>query len=177
METIVSTNVDWMANFYISELLPSKMASSDDATISVNIKGTMGFPNTKQARVGIIPWYLDENNYAIIYLDWHDVDRPSELRCIQMTGKVNGNWLPIWNNGWVNQEWNDMWTNGTTISASDNITLTVTKRITNGDSVRFAITVSNSNGVTKSVENGFGIKTTGSILADGKMKAARHPSV
>ena len=168
-ETIVTTNSAWLGNFYISDVLTSSMTSNDDATITLNIKGTMGFPNSKDARVGFIPWFVDINNYVVIYLDWSATDRPSELRCIQMTGRVNGQFLPIWDNGWVNREWNDMWTNGTTISASDDITLSITKKITNGDSIRFSINVSNQNGVTRSVENGFGILNTGSLLPNGKM--------
>ena len=168
-KSIVSTNNSWMSNFFISNSLSSKMDSADDATVSLNIKGTMGFPNTREARVGLIPWYVDENNFVVLFLQWSPTDRNTELHQIQMTGRINGNTLPVWDNGWVNREWNDMWANGTEIAANDDITLSVTKKITNGDSIRFTITVSNSKGVSRTFEHGFGILNTGSLLPEGKM--------
>ena len=153
------------------------MTASDNATIKVNLQGTMGFPNTVEAKAGIIPWYVDDNNYVLIYLQWSPDQRTSDLHQIQMTGKVNGAYLPIWvNNTWnTTIEFNSMWTDGIAIAANNFITLSVTKTITmggvanaNGDTMTFSITATNVDGVSVTRTSSFGIKTNGT-LPSGKV--------
>lgn len=167
-KTIISTNTNWMGNFYICDELVSENVSSDDSTISVNLKGTMGLPVTKEIIIGIVPWFVDLNNFVVVFAQWHPNDRAYELREFQMTGRINGNFLPVWDNGWVNREWNDMWIVGEVIAPNADLTFSVTKRVTNGDSIRFEVTL--TDGVTSVTrENGFGILNTGSLLPAGKM--------
>lgn len=172
-KSITSNNTTKLGNFLIADSLVSNNVTEDDCTLSVTISGgTMAFPNTKEAHVGFIPWYLDENNYVAVFLQWGSEawERPNELKCIQMTGRINGEYLPVWNNKWDNtQEWNDMWTDGYAISASDTITLSITKKVTNGDSIRFNVTATNQDGVSVTRENGYGILNTGSLLSSGKV--------
>ena len=61
-----------------------------DYRFTVSATGTLGLPNEVEHDIGLIPWYIDSDNYILIYLNWSDSDRPSELREIQITGRVNG---------------------------------------------------------------------------------------
>ncbi len=77
----------------------------------------------------IIPWYVDDDNYLVVYAHWADYDRPTDLRCLQITGRINRQdvnrfdsaafeYLP--GNGW-----NDFWCDGIQVPQSDTYTLTV----------------------------------------------------
>ncbi len=98
-------------------------------TVSVKMTGTNDLPNAGDYKEGIIPWYVDDDNYLVVYAHWADYDRPTDLRCLQITGRINGQdvnrfdsaafeYLP--GNGW-----NDFWCDGVHVPQSDTYTLTV----------------------------------------------------
>ncbi len=99
--------------------------ASGDYAISVDMKGTMGIPNSKYVQEGIIPWYVDENNYLFVIAQWADNDRPGELSQLHISGKIDGAELGYW----------DIWANGTIVAQNEDLTLKVEK-ITEGDNVR-----------------------------------------
>lgn len=126
-ETITSKGNDAMrANFYVS----NDYHAIGEYSISCKIQGTQGFPTPKEVQAGIVPWYVDDNNYIIAYMDWSDKERNTEMREIQITGRINGKNMVVWKNGeFVQGEWNDIWTNGTTIAPSEEITFKVDRRL------------------------------------------------
>ena len=70
-----------------------------DYTISFDFLGTLAYEGTA-AKLMIQAWYLDKDNYVSIYLEWGAQDRPHEVKCIQITGYLNGQHIG-WNDGWT----------------------------------------------------------------------------
>lgn len=126
-DTITSRGNDAMrANFYVS----NDYHAIGEYSISCKIQGTQGFPTPKEVQAGIVPWYVDDNNYIIAYMDWSDKERNTEMREIQITGRINGKNMVVWKDGEFKQgEWNDIWTNGTTIAPSEEITFKVNRTL------------------------------------------------
>ena len=124
---IISTNEEDKAFFINNDL-----ELEGNYSLSCNIQGTMDFPNTKLTRAGLLPWYLDENNYILVYLQWSDTDRTNQLHQIQFTGKINGDYLNVWQgNQFYNSEFNDIWTDNITISSTSNVKFTVDRVLIN----------------------------------------------
>lgn len=97
--------------------------------VSVKIQGTMTFPNDRETAAGIIPWYIDDRNYIMAYLNWADHMRPNELREIQITGLINGRNPIVWKNGWVEASWNDIWTDGRSIESTEEIDFKIVRKL------------------------------------------------
>ncbi len=96
-------------------------------TYSADIRGTMGLPTSQTHYAGIVPWYLDESNYIVVYVEYADNDRPGQVREIQITGKINGGNLD-------DAQWHDIWCDGISIDPSVGYTLkTARARGENGD--------------------------------------------
>lgn len=137
-DSLVSTNnLDERSNFLVS----NELVASGDYTVTCDILGTMDFPNSKLTHAGIVPWYLDNNNYIVIYMQWHNTERNNQLHQVQVTGRIDGQFLSVWkNNVWNNSsEWNDCWTDGKTISSTSNPTLKVERKAENHDAYRYKI--------------------------------------
>jgi len=98
-------------------------------TVRTKMTGTKSLPVTSHVRQGIIPWYVDKDNYLVVYVEWADWDRPSEMRCVQVTGRIGGENLYVmdWNAFTYLQGsgWNDFWTDGFTMPPSDTYELVV----------------------------------------------------
>lgn len=126
-ESIISNgNESMRANFYVSE----DYNAIGEYSISCKIQGTQVFPTPKEVQAGIVPWYVDDNNYIIAYMDWSATERNTEMREIQITGRINGKNMVVWKNGeFVQSEWNDIWTNGTMIAPNESITFKVDRRL------------------------------------------------
>lgn len=126
-ETITETGNDAMRlNYYVT---PDYQAQGD-YSITTTIRGTMELPATKIVQAGIIPWYVDAQNYIICYMEWSNLDRPSQMREVQITGKIHNQNLVVWkNSSFVSSEWNDMWTDGRTTPPNSDITFKVEKKL------------------------------------------------
>lgn len=111
-----------------------------DYTISTTSKGTLSLPVSGAADAGIVPWYVDSDNYIVIYMAWGDgCDRPSEMRNLQITGLVDGK-NPFVKKGavWSSSQWNDVWANGISTPPGATNNLSVTKKLSSTrDSVVF----------------------------------------
>lgn len=83
-------------DFYILNDFEEK----ENYTVSVTTSGTMALPNTKVTRMGLVPYYVDDYNYIMCYLEWSSTDRPNDIRCVQFTGYINGQHIG-WNNTWL----------------------------------------------------------------------------
>ncbi len=119
-----------------------------NSTITVDLKGTMTLPNSKTVNAGVVPWYIDENNYVYVYVEWNSGERPSDIRNIEVTGKIDGKSFYRWLDGaYVEKQWNDIWCDGVHISAETGLTLKVeTKLSQNGDAVEITAAIINSEG-------------------------------
>ncbi len=121
-ESIISNNNREMRNNYF---VTDEYDAIGDYEISVDIQGEMGFPNQREVQSGIVPWYIDDANYIIAYMNWSATERPSQMRQIQITGRINGQNMVVWKDGFVQGEWNDIWTDGRTESSADKINFKV----------------------------------------------------
>lgn len=117
-----------------------------DYRFTVSATGTLGLPNEVEHDIGLIPWYIDSDNYILIYLNWSDSDRPSELREIQITGRVNGT-QPYIRSGssYVSKEWNDYWTDGIALASNQTNRIAIEKTTSaTDDYVSIKVTVNDS---------------------------------
>ncbi len=98
-------------------------------TISVTMTGTMSLPNNGHAKEGIIPWYVDDDNYLVVYAEWADYDRPTDMRCVQVTGRINGENINVFDAAAFDylpgNGWHDFWCDGIQIPHNATYTLTV----------------------------------------------------
>lgn len=124
----LSSNTTKNQGFYLT----SSYDSYGDYTVSSTFAGTQDFPISKEMDIGIVPWYIDSDNYVLIYMNWSNSDRPTQLREIQITGRVGGKNLIISNGsgGWTSKQWNDVWTDGNVTKACSTNTLSVSKKRT-----------------------------------------------
>ncbi len=144
----LSSNTVKNSNYYLTD----QYNTLGDYTVSISAVGTKGFPMSSVTDIGIVPWYIDSNNYILVYLNWSDSDRPSELREIQITGRINGKALAVKNgSSWTQKEWNDFWTDGQAIKENTLNTLKVSKkRSATNDSDIFTVSLNDT--LTKTLE-------------------------
>lgn len=141
-------------------VLHNNYISSGDFTVSVKLQGTTGLPNEKHIQAGIIPWYLDENNYLYVYVEWSPNERPTDIRCIQISGKLNGTHIG----------YQDVWCDGINAAANEELTLTVEKTTNADGTVKLAVRLNGSDGnVLKTGERTLNAEQSAAISAEGKM--------
>lgn len=137
----LNSNTDKNQGYYLT----SDYDAYGDYTISATFKGTVSFPSSKETDIGLVPWYIDSNNYVLVYMNWSNTDRPNQLREIQITGKIGGSNLIIKgkeNTTWTSKQWNDNWTDGNVTKQNQDNTLSVTKtRTSSGESDLFTVYV------------------------------------
>ena len=116
-------------------------------TITVDIRGTMDTPNSKTIHAGFSPWYIDENNFILVYIEWSSSDRPTEIREVQVTGKINGQDFYVWNDGFVAKQWNDIWCDGVKVSAKSGVKLQVVSQMSAmGDTMELTVNLFDTEG-------------------------------
>lgn len=144
----LSSNTVKNSGFYITD----QYDTLGNYTVSVTACGTRGFPMEQETDIGIVPWYIDSNNYIVIYMNWSNSDRPTELREIQITGRIGGKALVVKSgSSWTQKEWNDNWTDGMAIKENTTNTITVSKvRSDTNDSDIFQVNVNDT--IIKSLE-------------------------
>ena len=98
-------------NSHLSNLiLTDDTNASGDYTVISTIKGTANFPMTGDVYQGICPWYVDDNNYIVVYgqwCTWEDRFKNTDMREFQITGFVNGKdilWHDFWTDGSIFQK-------------------------------------------------------------------------
>ncbi len=106
----------YKSNFALTE---SKLAK-EKYTVSTFIKSSIGYPNTCERQFGLIPWYIDDNNYIIVYAQYHS-DYESKMRELNIIGTIGGKDI-------VNTiNWTDFWAyNVTNVEPTAGFTLSVT---------------------------------------------------
>lgn len=143
-ESVISNNnTSERDNFYF---LDNTIIGNN--TITVDIKGTMGSPNSKIVHAGFTPWYIDGDNYVVVYIEWHNNDRPTDIRCLQVTGKVNGKDFYIYDGSSYNQkQWNDIWCDGIKYPIKNGVRLSVTTKLSElGNAVEFIVSLKDFEG-------------------------------
>jgi hypothetical protein len=55
----VNNNTAMRLNYLVTD----EYQAIGEYEISVDVQGTMGFPNDRETQAGIVPWYLNDNNY------------------------------------------------------------------------------------------------------------------
>lgn len=103
-------------------------------TVTATFTGTIDSTIGDEAYCGFVPWYIDSNNWIMVYAQWVSWDRPSEIRAIQFYAKINGSvnvYMMTYEGdswGWHNTaEWHEQWTDGCGVLPADGLTLTISK--------------------------------------------------
>lgn len=110
-----------------------------DYTVSVSGTAVSSWPVSKNIHIGLVPWYVDANNYLLVYMEWSNVERPSSMRVVEFTGRINGQNPFVYKDGsFIASEWNDAWMDGGNsskcVEPSSNWTFSVSrKRSAGGD--------------------------------------------
>jgi hypothetical protein len=71
-------------------LVKTGVTVDDYYTVTMNAQGEQAYPVTAREQVGIVPWYVDDSNWIMFYIDYNPSERPSTLWQFQLTGYVNG---------------------------------------------------------------------------------------
>ena len=56
----------------------------------MDVVGTISSAVTSEVKYRFLAWYLDDNNYAEIFVEWQQWDRSFEIRSIQVRTVTNG---------------------------------------------------------------------------------------
>lgn len=99
----------WMSNFFVKQF----DEAVGDYQVTIHMQGTMGFPNSKQVQFGVVPWYLDDNNYLVAYCEWSNETRLQGMYNFNLTGRIDGG-MPYRfdGGGYTAKEWDDIWMDG-----------------------------------------------------------------
>lgn len=138
------------SNFYVRK----DYTTTGDYTVSVKATGTEGLPVQKDVNMGIVPYYLDDENFIIVYVQWATWDRPTDIRCVQFTGILDGKPIELFDALYMeyNQsKWNDNWCDGITVPSTEGFTFEVDK-VNAGDNVVFTFICSYNGTVLSSGE-------------------------
>lgn len=111
--TLTHNNDEYQQNLLLTS--DPLVSSSQNYTITTTITGTESYPVTKEFHMGIVPWYIDDNNFITCYLQWWSNDNTEKLREIQINGRINGQDIG----------WHDFWNDDTSIHPSVAIELSV----------------------------------------------------
>lgn len=94
-----------------------KSGLTGDYTMTMDFAGTFDAAVSVESIFGFQAWYVDADNYLNVYVQWSATDRPTEIREIQVVGKVAG----------ADTGWHDVWCDGSAKLPADGFTLTVAK--------------------------------------------------
>ena len=141
-------------NFLGNYLLRSEETAIGDYSVSTTFSGS-GYAG-QEVNIGLIPWYLDAQNYVIVYLQW----REAVLGDFQVIYFKNGKQCGTEDG---TREWNDHWLDGEqyaqtlhTLTATDTITLSVEKKYDAGRGLdSYNVTISGTNAQQQTVSEIF----------------------
>lgn len=142
------TGTDWRpGSFVLREDSVTKGASA--YSVSAHIVGTKTSPISAETNIGVIPFYVDNNNYIAVYCHWV-ADHTTMMTEVQVTGVIGGTDLG----------WHDHWTDGSVATMpADGFTLKVT---VNATVVSYEFTGANSTQNTASGNETFSTLTPAS---------------
>ena len=121
----------WTDHLLLTDQFDTAMANY---TISAEFRGTRDTAiNGGDINAGIVPWFIDSNNWIFIFNQWCSWDRPSEIRACHIYAKINGSvnvYMMTYEEGWGwhnSSEWHEQWTDGCGILPADGFKINVTK--------------------------------------------------
>ena len=141
-------NGNWMAGFAVRE-----SSFTDNYYISANLTcPSNNFAASDDVTIGLLPYYVNDNNFVVVYLQWTDARVIKSMGC---TGRINGADLG-WNDNWGFANVQSSLADGDTLKITrQNTTLTVEYGGKSG-----TITLSKLNGMENSFCGLYSNKTT-----------------
>ena len=138
---IVGTNEGFLSNYLLTETDDTV----GDYSVTATFTGTAS-QVTKEIHFGIVPWYLDAQNYVIVYGQWK-TDKATSLACVEVLYFKDG--IQYGTEG--NKGWNDHWLDNLytdtlfTLHPTDTITMTVTKEYNGSGMDTYTVALSGTN--------------------------------
>lgn len=138
---IVGTNEGFLSNYLLTETDDTV----GDYSVTATFTGTAS-QVTKEIHFGIVPWYLDAQNYVIVYGQWK-TDKATSLACVEVLYFKDG--IQYGTEG--NTGWNDHWLDNLytdtlfTLHPTDTITMTVTKEYNGSGMDTYTVALSGTN--------------------------------
>lgn len=140
---IVGTNTGFQQNYLLTE--------TDDTVGDYSVTAT--FTGTASAiegeiNMGIIPWYLDAQNYVIVYLQWTK-NHSTNLCDFQVLYFRDGS-MSAWNDHWLDHDESNLYS----LKPTNTITMTVSKEYAEGKD-NYSVTISGTNDLEEQVSKTF----------------------
>lgn len=140
---IVGTNTGFQQNYLLTE--------TDDTVGDYSVTAT--FTGTASAiegeiNMGIIPWYLDAQNYVIVYLQWTK-NHSTNLCDFQVLYFRDGS-MSAWNDHWLDYDESNLYS----LKPTNTITMTVSKEYAEGKD-NYSVTISGTNDLGEQVSKTF----------------------
>lgn len=109
---------NWMAGFAVKECI-----YADNYYISATLTcASDNFTASEDVSLGLVPYYVNDNNFVVVYLQWTD---SRVIKSIGCTGKINGTDLG-WNDCWTFQNVQSTLSTGQTLKVTrENTKLTL----------------------------------------------------
>ena len=115
--SITYANNNWMDGFLLKDMSISEAAYS----VSAHFVGTKTSPIAADDFIGVVPYYVDSDNYVIAYARW-GTDHTTMMTEVQVTGVIGGTDLG-WHDHWADASVATMPADGFTLSVTLNATL------------------------------------------------------
>lgn len=137
------TNPNYMSNFLVGNAA-EEIKATDAYTMSAHLVTETAAPVTlvsaekDEIQIGFVPYYVDDDNYIVAYVEWATYDKDGWCREFQLTGMING----------TSVGYNDMWLEGIQVNPALGIDLSV-RRI--GNQFKFDMTYNTTEKASKSV--------------------------
>ena len=140
---IVGTNTGFQQNYLLTE--------TDDTVGDYSVTAT--FTGTASAiegeiNMGIIPWYLDAQNYVIVYLQW--TKNHSTNLCDFQVLYFRDGIMSAWNDHWLDHDESNLYS----LKPTNTITMTVSKEYAEGKD-NYSVTISGTNDLEEQVSKTF----------------------
>ena len=98
-----------------------EIKASTSYTMSAHIQTEASTPVTENMGYGLVPYYVDDNNYFIVYLNYWTSDRPHEVRTVSIDGRIGGQLLH------ETYGWTESWADGSAWNPINGVDLSVTR--------------------------------------------------
>ena len=140
---IVGTNTGFQQNYLLTETVDTVGDYSVTATFTGTASAIKG-----EINMGIIPWYLDAQNYVIVYLQWTS-NHSTNLCDFQVLYFRDGS-MSAWNDHWLDYDESNLYS----LKPTNTITMTVSKEYAEGKD-NYSVTISGTNDLGEQVSKTF----------------------
>ncbi len=140
---IVGANTGFQQNYLLTETVDTVGDYSVTATFTGTASAIEG-----EINMGIIPWYLDAQNYVIVYLQWTS-NHSTNLCDFQVLYFRDGS-MSAWNDHWLDYDESNLYS----LKPTNTITMTVSKEYAEGKD-NYSVTISGTNDLGEQVSKTF----------------------